>query len=104
MIQAIVMVPVLDNDGKPFDRRLRPELEARFVALAGGAGITAGVRGLWQGAGRTYQDTNNRYDVWLSGWWQAPAFLDLVRWIQDTFDQEAIGIVVAGVPEVVTFR
>jgi hypothetical protein len=100
MIKTIFLVPVRDNDGRPFPRSAWRALEDRLLQF-GGFSFTDGVYGTWQFGGRMYRDRSRRYTVSLTSWMQLPASLELVHWVRGTFRQEAIYVEVAGVPEIV---
>lgn len=70
----------------------------------GGFSRLASVRGTWAFEGRTYRDTSRQYIVALNSWTQLPAWLDIARQISTLFQQEALYIEVAGVPEILITR
>ena len=99
MIKTEFLVPIRDNQGRRFPQSTWLELEQRLVQF-GGFSRTSGVVGVWQSEGRTYRDVSYRYTVSLASWTALPAWLDMVRWARERFQQEAIYIEVAGVPEI----
>ncbi|MCI0584141.1 MAG: hypothetical protein L0227_14875 [Chloroflexi bacterium] len=101
MIKAAFLVPIRDNDGRPFPRSSWIELERRLVDAFGGYSRMSAVHGAWEEHGRVYRDVSRQYVASLSSWMELPVWLDLVRWVRQAFRQEAIYIEVAGVPEIV---
>jgi hypothetical protein len=100
MIKTMFLVPSRDNDGRPFASTAWRTLNRRLMASFGGYTVTAGVRGAWEFEGRVYHDLSRQYVVVLGSWNQFPAWLDVVGWVQDEFQQEAIYIEVNGQPEI----
>jgi hypothetical protein len=101
MIKAIMLVPVRDNEGKPFRRSIWQQLELRLLQF-GGFTRTTGVYGIWESEGRIYQDRSRRYEVALASWTQVAAWLEAVHWVQQAFRQEAIYIEIARIPEIIS--
>ena len=99
MIKTLFLVPIRDNEGRPFPRSFWRELRERLLEF-GGFSMTDGVSGVWQHGGRTCQDLSRQYVVSLASWRQFPAWLDLIQWVRVTFRQEAIYIEVVGIPEI----
>ena len=99
MIKTVVLVPVRDNDGRPFPKALWEELQARFMPF-GGFTRPIGVVGAWQSGGRVYHDRSRQYTVVLASWRQLAAWLAVVEWAREAFRQEAMYVEVAGVPEI----
>jgi hypothetical protein len=101
VIETVIVVPVRDNEGRPFERALWDDLEERLFQFGGLTGPFE-VRGAWQSGGRTHRDRNRQYTVALQSWLQLPAWLEVVQWARAAFRQEAMYIKVAGTPEIVT--
>jgi hypothetical protein len=101
MIKTHFLVPVRDNAGRPHSRGLWLELEQRLITLFGGYSRVTGIHGAWEYEGRIYRDISRGYSVSLERWTLLPVWLDLVRWARQAFQQEAIYIEVAGVPEII---
>ncbi len=100
MVKTMFLVPIRDNEGRPFPRSHWRELEQQLLQF-GGFSRTTGVAGTWTDGGRIYRDTSRQYVVSLQSWTQIPAWLEIVRWARERFRQEAIYIEVAGVPEII---
>lgn len=96
LIEAVFMLPEADNDGTPFTRADWEALGERLAAMADGYSVEIGVHGVWRG----YRDLNRRYIVALEHWTDLPPWLDLVRWAQQHFRQQAIYVRVAGVADI----
>ncbi len=99
MIEAVVLVPVTDNDGALFPASAWRTLEQRLLQF-GGFSVREGVRGAWRGEERVYHDRLVEYTTSLTSWNQFPKWLIVVRWAKTQFRQEAIYIRVAGVPDI----
>jgi hypothetical protein len=99
VIEAVILVPVHDNNGQRFDRALWRELERRLLQF-GGLTDTGTVRGVWQSGTRVYRDTNRQFTVSLRTWRQFPAWLAVAEWVRTAFSQEAVYVRVASVPEI----
>ena len=99
MIEAVVLIPVADNNGRRFTRREWQALKDRLFAF-GGLTREGNVAGAWQSGTRTYRDVSRRYVVALESWWQLPAWLEVVDWARVAFRQEALYVRVAGVAEI----
>ena len=102
LIRTVLLVPTRDNSGRPFPRPQWTELERRLATTFGGYSWTAGVHGAWEHQGRVYRDVSRQYLVTLQSWTQLGIWLDLVHWVRRTFQQEALYIEVAGVPEIIS--
>lgn len=44
---------------------------------------------------------SDSYEVWLPHWTDLPDFLTLAKWVKEAFEQEAIAIKVARVPDII---
>jgi hypothetical protein len=100
MIEAAVLIPVRDNEGQSFPRSLTKELERRFRRFGGHT--QSPVSGAWVGgSGRVYRDRSRQYTVSLASWTQIPDWLNVVHWLRECFQQQAVYIRIAGLPEIV---
>ncbi|ADU50188.1 hypothetical protein Tmar_0063 [Thermaerobacter marianensis DSM 12885] len=99
MVKATILVPVKDNDGRPFEWEAWQELQQRLLQFGGytDGGLVAGA---WESEGRVYQDENRQFIIALSSWRDVPRFLDLAEWVRVRFRQEAVYIEIAGIPEI----
>jgi hypothetical protein len=100
VIETVVLIPIKDNQGRPFGRSAWEELEARLLQFGGFTGPTE-VEGVWRSGERTFRDTNAQYIVSLTSWTQLPDWLGIVHWARERFRQEAIYVKVAGIPEII---
>ncbi|MEX0783795.1 MAG: hypothetical protein WD557_14215 [Dehalococcoidia bacterium] len=100
MISTVVLVPTYDNRGEPFGPDVFRDFEARLLSRFGGYTRATDLVGEWVDSGVTYRDHSRQYRVALGSWRALPAFLDLVDWARLTFEQEAMYIEVAGIPEI----
>lgn len=104
MIKTLLLVPIRDNDGRPFPYSAWRDLENRLRSF-GGFSRQPLVHGQWaDDTGRIYRDRSRRYVVSLSSVRAIPAWLAMVEWAQSRFSQEAMYIELAGQPEIVDFR
>ncbi|MCX6023808.1 MAG: hypothetical protein NTZ05_19190 [Chloroflexi bacterium] len=100
MIEAVVLVPIRDNDRLDFERRDWDALEERLIPF-GGFSLQPNVMGAWRAPnGQIHRDVSNQYTVALPSWTDIAAWLDIVRWAKERFRQEAMYIRVAGIAEV----
>ncbi len=102
MVRTLFLVPLRDNEGKPFPRRLWRELRERLLVFGGYTRI-AGVVGEWRSIGRVYRDRSYQFVIALESWKQFPAWLELVQLVHSAFRQEAIYVEVAGQPEILSW-
>lgn len=103
MIEVTIRIPEMDNDGVPFDRALLDSLLERFAREFGGYEMRGRIQGGWtDDEGRLVRDDNTLIAVWLDSWRQLAAFIDLADWTRVAFRQQAIGITVSNVPEILT--
>ncbi len=101
MIQSTIIVPVQDNDGQPFERRQWDALEARLLALAGGWTRQPESEGAWAGPdGRVHTDRSRLYMLAFGSWRTLGDFIALADWVRVEFRQEAVMVVIAGIPDV----
>jgi hypothetical protein len=100
MIKTLFLVPERDNEGKRFGRARWEHLEHRVMQVSAGFSYRAEVHGTWQSDGRVYRDVSREFTVSLQSWQQFPSWLALVEWIREQFQQEALYIEVAGLPEI----
>ena len=101
MIKTLFLVPVRDNDGKPFPPSAWRELDQRLRSLGQGYSIEGVTTGVWQVCNRIFRDRSRRYVVALTSWAQLSRRLAVVQWARVRFQQEAIYIEVAGIPEII---
>lgn len=102
MIEAWFLVPEADNDGKPFPESAFVELETELAEAFGGWTYAGDVTGGWIGeAGKLYTDNSRRYVLALQSWRQVHKLLRLVDRVANGFEQEAIYLTIAGIPEIV---
>ena len=97
MMKTVVIVPVRDNDGRPFPASVWLELEDRLRRFGGFTRDR--VLGEWVEQGRVYRDRSRRYTVSMSAR-HLGAWVDLVLWAREAFRQEAMYIEINGVPEI----
>ncbi|MGI8550856.1 MAG: hypothetical protein ACR2PL_08740 [Dehalococcoidia bacterium] len=95
----MVLIPVRDNEGKRFKPALFVRLETRLAQL-GGFSRQDNIVGVWEHEGIVYRDRNRQYIVSLMSWLELPAWLAVILWSREAFQQEAIYIEIAGVPEI----
>jgi hypothetical protein len=100
MIKTIFLVPVRDNQRRRFPRPAWRALDRRLASAFGGFSLRFGVVGTWQADERTYHDTSREYTVSLASWRQLAAWLFIVDWARERFEQGAMYVEVAGIPEV----
>lgn len=100
MVKTMFLVPLVDNDGQPFEAEAWRELERQLMQFGG---FTSGivVEGAWEAGGRIYRDTSRTYLVALESWTQLPQWLEVIRWVREQFRQKAIYVEIAGIPEIV---
>ena len=101
MIKTLVVIPRRDNQGRPYPWPVWQELHDRLTLLGGYT--RAPSEGEWVAQGQRYRDRSYSYTVSLDSIKQLPAWLDIVRWAQQAFSQEAMYVEVAGQPEVVSW-
>ena len=99
MIKTVLLVPVRDNEGRPFPRSAWRALEEQLLQF-GGFSRSANVAGVWASGNRIYRDVSRQYVVALTSWTQLPAWLVTVQRVRGLFRQEALYIEVAGIPEI----
>lgn len=99
LVKTLLLVPEQDNRGRRFPRALWRELEDRLLAL-GGFSLREGIVGAWHADGRVYRDVSGEYTVSLRTWRALPSWSVLVEWALEAFNQEALYIEVAGLPEI----
>lgn len=91
MIKTLFLVPVRDNEHRPFRPRHWKALRERITSEFGGFTRQGGISGVWASPqGRAYTDRSWAYTIALTSWSELPAWLDLVRWVRWEFRQEAI--------------
>jgi hypothetical protein len=102
VIKAVVFIPARSNAGRPFPRTVWDALIERLERFGG---YTRGPRqiGAWHDGARWYREANFPFTVVLSVR-DLAAWLDLLAWVQEVFEQEALYVEVAGQPEIVDFR
>ncbi len=98
----MMLIPIRDNEGEPFDRADSRELERRLLEF-GGFTRFPDVEGVWRDDhGRTYSEPSRHYAVAIDSWFAFPAWLDTVQWARERFRQETIYMeVAAGMPEII---
>ena len=89
MIKAILLVPMLDNDGNPFPEEMFLEVEERLLIEFGGWTFAGVVKGAWLHENRIYQDKCRRYEVALSEEIRQK-LREIAQWIKQRFEQEAV--------------
>ncbi len=99
-IEAVLYVPVADNDAAAFDAAAWGALYRRFGEVAAGATRLGPHEGTWTSPdGQTFVEPVFTFEVALSSWFELPAFLDVVKWAQGQFRQRGIHFKVAGIHE-----
>lgn len=99
-IETSVYVPEADNDDIPFDDGDWAALYARLARIAGGATRRGPHQGSWLGPdSNLYTEPIFEFEVAVASWFDVPAFLEIVIWIQFHFRQLAIHFKVAGIHE-----
>ena len=53
-----ILVPTIDNDGKPFKTRYHKVWDAKVLEITGGVSIMAPLRGKWVNEGKLYDERN----------------------------------------------
>ena len=105
MILASFLIPVADNQGQMFSHEHFDDLLNRLVRDFGGCTDLDHCWGIWKSpTGHTHSERNRNFQVAISSWLYFPLFLDTIAWAQRAFGQEAIYVVVAGIPEVLDQR
>ncbi len=99
MIEAVVLIPTADNEGRRFGAGRWLLVEERLRTEFGGWTRQADVQGEWVHAGKVYADRSRQYVVVLRSWGQVPAFLEFVEWARIEFRQLALLVKIAGLPE-----
>jgi hypothetical protein len=99
VIETVFLVPLRDNDGRPFPQAAWTELHERLLGL-GGYSQFDGVVGAWVSEGRVFRDVSRQYTVSLGSLRQLPAWLEVVEWVRLRFAQEAIYVKVGGIVEI----
>ena len=101
VIEALILIPVADNDGQRFPDAILIELRRRLVELAGGLTIEHEVSGIWIApGGREFSEPMSPYVAALRSWWQLPAFIAIVEWAREVLGQESIFVKIATIPEI----
>lgn len=100
MIKTLLLLPVRDNESRPFLDTMWIELELRFADL-GGWQRQADVEGGWVHLDRLFREPNRQYVVALTSWLNLQAWLEIVLWARVAFRQEAVYIEVNGAPEII---
>lgn len=99
MVKTEFLIPKQDNEGHEYPDSYWSELEEQLLQF-GGFTWTDGQVGAWRSRGKVYAGVSRRYDVDLPSWTLLAAWLEIVRWVARRFNQEAMYIEVAGVPEI----
>jgi hypothetical protein len=102
MIKTLVLMPERDNGGAAYVPAVWQGLEARLAREFGGFSRRSEVIGVWHAAGRTYQDASREYTISLTSWRQLAAWLTIVDLARGEFQQEALYVEIAGVPEILS--
>lgn len=101
VIETTFLIPLGNNDGVPFMRHDFAELESRLLASFGAWTVTGEVEGEWRSdSGRVFRDRSRRYVVALQSIRQVAALVSVLDWALARFEQEAIMLTIAGVPEI----
>ncbi len=100
LIELVVLVPLLDNEGRSFSDGAWRELERRLLQLSGGLSKQEGITGTWLDEGVSYGDVSRQYTVAISSWRTFPPWLSIVEWAREEFRQVAMYIRVAGIAEI----
>ena len=101
MIETRFLIPLKNNDGLAYLRTDFIELEDRLLDQFGGWTHMADVDGTWRSdTGVVYRDFSSQYLVTLRSWRQTAEFLGVLDWARVKFEQEAIMVTIAGVPEI----
>lgn len=103
LIEAIITVPVASDTGIPFTDEDWAELHTRLAAISGGLTRRGPHLGVWTDPtdGVEYREPVFEFEADIESWTSIGAFVDVVRWAAAFFDQRAILIKIAGVPEVI---
>lgn len=102
MFEVTIRIPEADNDGNPFPREMLRDLAQRIAETFGGYELRGRSEGRWVEAGQLFIDRNTVIAIWLDSFRQVAAFIDLADHVRVTFRQLAIGVTVAGIPEVLS--
>lgn len=81
MIKAILLVPILDNEGNPFPKEMFFEVEERLLMAFGGFTFAGVVKGAWLHENRIYQDKCRRYEIALSEETRQE-LIEIAQWIK----------------------
>ena len=100
VIKTKFLIPVRDNEGRAFEAEAWAELERRLLRF-GGASAADRVSGTWENDGGARRETSRQYEVAIESWTDLPDWLDLIRWTRRRFQQQALYVEVAGIPEII---
>jgi hypothetical protein len=99
-IEAVLYVPVADNEGMAFGDTDWMELHARLARVGNGATRRGPHMGSWTAPdGVLYTEPVFEFEVAIDSWFAVQGFLETVRWTQSYFRQIAIHFKVAGIHE-----
>ncbi len=102
LIEAVIPIPANSNASVPFTEVEWAALYARLASVAEGATRRGPHSGVWidPQTGTEYSEPVFEIEVGIESWMQIGAFVEVARWALSHFDQRAIFIKIAGVPEV----
>jgi len=100
VIKTLLLVPVKDNQGHPFQRKDWRDLEERLLQF-GGYTRGADVEGAWKTPVKVYRDRSRQYITSLNSWTRLHEWLSILFWARERFRQETMYIEVAGIPEII---
>ncbi|MEX0781038.1 MAG: hypothetical protein WD557_00190 [Dehalococcoidia bacterium] len=101
LIEAHIIIPVRNNAGIAFSDEDWLELHQRLASVAGGFTRRGPHLGSWTDPddGVEYTEPVFDFEVDIESWTSAGDFVDIAKWAASHFDQQAIAIKIAGVPE-----
>lgn len=101
MIEVIVMIPIANNDGKPFSAADFLAFEDFATGIFGGVSRLPGeTQGVWVDGGVRYDDRLVTYLVALPSIIDAGRLSGLIEFAKAHFEQEAIYIRYLGIAEI----
>jgi hypothetical protein len=101
VIPASIIIPIADNEGKPFADGQFVAFEDHLLGLADGLTRRDNVMGQWRADdGVVYRDVSYEYEVSMGSWRDIGAFLAVADRAREEFRQLAVYVRIAGIPEV----
>lgn len=105
MIKTMFLLPEQDNSGVDWEDDKLSALETVLLDAFGGYTVDGLVHGAWRSPyGKEMRDSCIRYVVALDSIAKLSAWVDLIHDVLVDFDQQAIYVEVAGIPEIINRR